>query len=335
VTGVVALVGACGGAGTTRTAVEFAAVLARDGRRAVVVDAAYATQGLSEYVPGRIDPDVTTVCTDGDADFAAATHDLSLDATGRVALAPARAPFERLARAQTVEAARTVETLFDEAADRFDHVLVDVPPPSGNHHVAAVTAADRLVVVAPGTDHGADAVRRTDDRLADLGVSPDAVVATQGSLPAAAAVVPEWPSAVADAPACLGDDRFAERMVSAAESAVGVSLGIEVDAGGVVGRLGERLGGVGGSDERAVSATVIDERGDSTTESSDGNDPELVGRNESTRTAPETLTADESADGTDIAPSEAGDGPPLVPVEDGDAPRGDVRAGSRRSVDEF
>ncbi|SEO55941.1 hypothetical protein SAMN04487948_103228 [Halogranum amylolyticum] len=42
-----ALVGATGGAGVTRTAVELAATLARDGRDVAVLDAAYATEGLS------------------------------------------------------------------------------------------------------------------------------------------------------------------------------------------------------------------------------------------------------------------------------------------------
>ncbi|OYR95948.1 cell division inhibitor, partial [Halorubrum sp. E3] len=40
-----ALVGATGGAGTTRTAVELAALGARDGRDVAVVDAAFTTQG--------------------------------------------------------------------------------------------------------------------------------------------------------------------------------------------------------------------------------------------------------------------------------------------------
>ena len=42
-----ALAGATGGAGTTRTAVELATVGARGGRDVVVVDAGFATQGLS------------------------------------------------------------------------------------------------------------------------------------------------------------------------------------------------------------------------------------------------------------------------------------------------
>ena len=69
-----ALVGATGGAGTTRTAVELAAMGARDGDDVAVVDAAFTTQGLSEYVAGRIDPDLTALLTDDpDAALSAAT----------------------------------------------------------------------------------------------------------------------------------------------------------------------------------------------------------------------------------------------------------------------
>jgi len=42
-----ALVGVAGGAGTTRTAVEMAATLARADRSVAVLDAAFGTQGLA------------------------------------------------------------------------------------------------------------------------------------------------------------------------------------------------------------------------------------------------------------------------------------------------
>lgn len=60
----VAVVGAVGGAGTTRTCLALAGILARDGRSVVILDAAYATQGLSDHVPGRIAPDMTALVVD-------------------------------------------------------------------------------------------------------------------------------------------------------------------------------------------------------------------------------------------------------------------------------
>jgi len=117
-----ALVGATGGAGTTRTAVELAALGARDGRDVAVVDAAFTTQGLSEYVSGRIGTDLTTLVTDETgASLSAGTYPIARWETeapaataaaatpgppGRADVIPARAPFERVARAKTAEAAR-------------------------------------------------------------------------------------------------------------------------------------------------------------------------------------------------------------------------------------
>lgn len=59
-----AFVGAAGGAGTTRLTLECAALLAREGRDVVVLDAAYGTQGLADRIPGRVDPDMTALCLD-------------------------------------------------------------------------------------------------------------------------------------------------------------------------------------------------------------------------------------------------------------------------------
>ena len=63
-TDTLALVGAAGGAGTTRLALESATLLAREGRDVALLDAAYATQGLADHTPGRIDPDMTALCVD-------------------------------------------------------------------------------------------------------------------------------------------------------------------------------------------------------------------------------------------------------------------------------
>jgi MinD-like ATPase involved in chromosome partitioning or flagellar assembly len=93
-----ALVGATGGAGTTRLCVEVAALLAHAGRDVAVFDAAFATQGLARHAPGRIDPDATALLTDADVGLADALVDHPADLAGRLALCPASAPFERLAR---------------------------------------------------------------------------------------------------------------------------------------------------------------------------------------------------------------------------------------------
>jgi len=170
------LIGAVGGAGTTRLTVELGALLANDGRDVVVLDAAFATQGLADYLPGRIDPDLTTLLTDERAaPLSAGLVDVPLDAeSGRLACCPAAAPFERLARAKSPAAAQALESRIATAAETFDHVLVDTPPVAANQSVAAVNATARTVVVAPATTRGRDAIQRTTGRLDDLGVGSEA-----------------------------------------------------------------------------------------------------------------------------------------------------------------
>lgn len=236
----VAFVGTAGGVGTTRTVVETAAALARDGRSVHVLDAAYATQGLARYRHGRIDPDVTAVCLE-EASLAAASGRLDVDAAGEVTLTPARAPFERVARAKAMEPARRLGDLCAEAAENADHVLVDVPPVAANQHVAAVRTADRIVAVAAADGRGGDALRRTIDTLADLDTGVDAVVATGGDLPAADAAHPTVTAAPDDPPVALGDDRDAAAVLAATETTLGVDLGVDPPEAGPVDRLRERL----------------------------------------------------------------------------------------------
>jgi len=168
-----ALVGATGGAGTTRTAVELAAVGARAGLDVVVLDAAYATQGLSEYVAGRIGTDLTTLLTDEpDASLSAATYPIAVDDAsdaldGRADVVPTRAPFERVARAKTAEAARALERRLDEAAAAYDAVVVDTPPVASNQAVAVVTTVDRVAAVRPATSALRPSRRRRRERRRD------------------------------------------------------------------------------------------------------------------------------------------------------------------------
>jgi len=172
-----AFVGVAGGVGTTRTVVETAATLARGGKTVAVVDAAFDTQGLSTYVEGTLDPDCTAVAVE-EAGFSEALVEVWPELDGTVALCPAYAPFERLARAKTPDAAQRFETCLDHAASQYEHVLVDVPPIAANQAIAAVRRADQRVLVAPATRRGNDHLPRMRGRLVDIGCDADTVVAT-------------------------------------------------------------------------------------------------------------------------------------------------------------
>lgn len=223
-----AVVGGVGGAGATRLSVEFAATLARAGRDAAVVDAAFSTQGLSAFVTDRIEPDVTRVLTD-DRPLAAAETRLELDVPGSVTVAPSRTPFERLARAKTSECARRLAERLSAATERYDAVFVDVPPVGANQSVAAVTAADAVALVVPDAERGSDAVPRMCDRLADVDAAVDTVVANAAgedrTVEAADAVVPAGETeALSEAPVAVEPTEFAVAVASAVETLTGTDL---------------------------------------------------------------------------------------------------------------
>ncbi|MFC6756598.1 MULTISPECIES: AAA family ATPase [Haloarcula] len=236
-----ALVGVAGGAGTTRTAVETAATLARADRSVAVVDAAFGTQGLATYVEGRITDDMTAVAV-GESTVEAALYDADYDVSGRVAFGPAHAPFERIARAKAPDAARALETAVADVADRFDHVLLDVPPVAANQAVAALTTADRRALVAPATQRGVDLLPRHRGRLRDLDAPADAVVATRTDAPDAVAVADadhELPAGDPVGPTALDPEtELAPAVAAAVEGLFDTELGLEFEEPGLFERLG-------------------------------------------------------------------------------------------------
>ncbi|GAB7094660.1 AAA family ATPase [Halolamina litorea] len=246
----VAFVGATGGAGTTRSCLELATVLAAAGDDVAVIDAAYDTQGIARHLSGRLEPDATALTTDAvdeplaaglvdyDPDPDRAALDLEdLPESGRVACLPARAPFERLARAKTSEAAQALERRIDEAAGEFDRVLIDTPPLGSNPAVAAVTTAERVAVVTPATERGVDAAQMTRGRLQDVGTSADAVVAVDR---AGEVAIPESDADAvilrfdAEAPAALETDAGAEALARVADAVLDRELDLPLAEVGIV-----------------------------------------------------------------------------------------------------
>lgn len=231
-----AVVGAAGGVGTTRLTLEFGATLSRAGRDVVIFDAAFETQGLQSYLPGAIEHDVTAVVAD-DASLEDALLDHPADLPGRLALCPARAPFERLARAKTAGAAQRFERQLAAVSLSCDVVLVDTPPIGSNQAVAAVNAADRRTIVTTDSPRGRDALALTRDRFADLGVDATAVIVNRaGDDPLADGdrAVPEADLSDPRAgPACVPpDESFAPAVARAVETGLGTTLDLEFPDGG-------------------------------------------------------------------------------------------------------
>jgi MinD superfamily P-loop ATPase len=158
-----------------------------------------------------------------------------------VAFCPAHAPFERLARAKTPEAARAFETVVADAAERFDHVLLDVPPVAANQSVAALTTAQRRALVTPATQRGADLLPRQRGRLSDLDAPADAVVATRTDAPEAVTLTDagiEIPVADPVGPTALDpQSAVAQPVAVAVEKLLDVELDLEFEEAGLFDRL--------------------------------------------------------------------------------------------------
>lgn len=237
-----AFVGAVGGAGTTRLAVESGALLAYTGHDVAVVDANFATQGLAEYVPGRIDPDVTSVVSE-DGDFDEALYPITADFQGALDAAPVHAPFHRLARAKTAGAAERFERQLAAAALSYDVVVTDVPPLAANQAVAAVNASDQVAVVTPDTRRGADGLARVTGRLEDVGAGYDATVTTFTDTPTvvedATVAVPEHDERrPGHCPVVQNDDEaFGPAVCDVVETLLDVDLGLTFEEPGRLHRL--------------------------------------------------------------------------------------------------
>jgi cellulose biosynthesis protein BcsQ len=245
----VAFVGVVGGAGTTRTVLELAGVLARAGRSALVLDLDFATQGLERFVEGRIEPDATTLLADQTVDLSAAVHEVEVDGSGRLGLVPAYAPFARIADAKSPDAGAAVDEHLETAAEAVDHVLLDVPPIVSNQAIGAVTAAESVVATIAPTDRGVDALQREKGRIEDVDASLDQVLAV-GSRPASAPpdadlALPSLPGGAPDERAVTLDSSgaFTAQAVTVAETLFAVDLEASIEASAsVLDRAKRQLG---------------------------------------------------------------------------------------------
>lgn len=238
-TRIVAVVGTAGGVGTTRLTVECGATLARAGRDVALVDAAFSTQGLRSYVEADVSTDVTALLTE-EGSLGDVLYDIPTDTEGRLVAAPARAPFERLARAQTAGAAQRLERQLAASSLSHDVVLVDTPPLAGNHAVAAVNAAERVALVTEDTARGRDGLALLRGRLQDIGASGDVVLRNRatGQLSEGVAIPESEETRAAAAPACLRPDaEFAPAVAEAVEAMLDISLDLDFPAGSRLERI--------------------------------------------------------------------------------------------------
>jgi len=143
VTVVLAIANQNGGVGKTVTAANVSAGFARAGRRTLAVDCD-AQADLTRWLLGRVDQDAADLeaIVAGGADPAAAVHPTRV--VGLDAL-PATVRLARIARALAADAARIAGAL-GRLRPRYDAMVLDLPSSLSRLTVAALAAADGIVV---------------------------------------------------------------------------------------------------------------------------------------------------------------------------------------------
>jgi CobQ/CobB/MinD/ParA nucleotide binding domain. len=126
---------------------ELGGLLATTGAAVCCFDLDFATQGLGRHVEGRVGVEASTLLAEPDADFEEAIRDWPVDGEGSLGVIPSLAPFRTIAEAKSEAAGARVEDRLEEATERADWVLLDVPPVVSNQAIGAVTAADQVVAV--------------------------------------------------------------------------------------------------------------------------------------------------------------------------------------------
>ena len=229
---VVACVGATGGVGTTRTAVELARLAQTHDRNPLLVDTAVATQGLARLL---VETPRVDLCG-----ALAAPEGLELDAIAvelpsGLTVVPIDAPLCAVVPALRAEAATALDGAIAQAATVHPLVIIDVPPVATNLAVAGITRADVILLLHRAGDH--EAVRRGRELIADLG-GPDPQPVTVGSPAVEELSLPEVPALRAGTPLATPVDAPAYRRALATVAAsVGLPIPAPAETGGWLRRL--------------------------------------------------------------------------------------------------
>ncbi len=229
---VVACVGATGGVGTTRTAVELARLATTHDRRPLLVDTAVATQGLARLLPTTPRVDLCDALSDTDAvDLDA----IAVDLPSELRIVAIDAPLCSMTTALTAEAAAALTDAIAHAAGTHPLIIIDVPPVATNLAIAGLISADEILLIHRLGDH--EGVRRGRELIADLdGADPHPV--TIGTPAVAELSLPDVPALRTGTPlATPVDDPGYRRALAAAAAAVGVSMPTPESTGGWLRRL--------------------------------------------------------------------------------------------------
>jgi Flp pilus assembly CpaE family ATPase len=229
---VVACVGATGGVGTTRTAVELARLAAAHDRAPLLVDTAVATQGLARLLVETPPRDLCDALADPEG---LALDAIAVELPSGLVLVPIDAPLCAIAPALRAEAAGALAAAIAEAAADRPLVIIDVPPVATNLAIAGITSADVILLLHRVGDR--EAVRRGRELIADLaGPAPHPV--TVGTPAVAELSVPEVPALRGGVPLARPvDDAGYRRALATVAATAGLPIPAPADSGGWLTRL--------------------------------------------------------------------------------------------------
>jgi chromosome partitioning protein len=170
-----------GGSGKTTTAVNLAATLAETGKRILLVDVDPQANATSWYAVRNVGKGIFACLCENTRIDAIITH----TSTARVDVAPASTWLVGAERtlAAEVGAEMLLRRRLRDVVDRYDVALIDTPPTLGILTVAALVAADQVLVpvaahvlalngLAQLMDTIATVRDRLNDRLDMLGIVP-------------------------------------------------------------------------------------------------------------------------------------------------------------------
>ncbi|MDR9445231.1 MAG: cellulose synthase operon protein YhjQ/BcsQ [Haloquadratum sp.] len=229
---VVACVGATGGVGTTRTAVELARLAQLHDQQPLVVDTAVATQGLARLL---IETPPLDLCGALAAPDTLDLEAIAVELPTGLTIVPIDAPLCAVAPALSAEAATALDRAIARAAAARPLVIVDVPPVATNLAVAGIARADVILLMHRAGDR--EAVRRGRELIADL-AGPDPHPVTVGTPALGELSLPELSALRAGAPlATPVEDPAYRRALAEVAATAGVSIPAPTETGGWLQRL--------------------------------------------------------------------------------------------------
>jgi pilus assembly protein CpaE len=165
---IITLIGARGGVGTSTITTNVSVALADKGHSTLLVDLSPSFSSLADLMGLTIEQSVAGLFKGtGGVISSSAVKELTVDHSSGVKLLWADV-FPEEYGSMTRE---NVDTLMKETGNLSDFVIVDVPASPSDHSIAALTAADTVVLVTGAAKESLERIEMSVNRLTRFGVN--------------------------------------------------------------------------------------------------------------------------------------------------------------------